>query len=97
MREKELIKKWKELKKIIEENENKFTSKIEASEQSSKSKGQIYGGRTKTIGTHPSTGNFYKVSKDPENHKGYASALLLGLLTFVFQILFISIVYIIIK
>ena len=97
MSEKELIKKWKDLKLIIEEN-NSQEKNIEASnEESDKNKEQSYGGKTKVLTTMPKSKYYDFENSETKNHHGYASALLLGLLTFIFQILFVSIVYIIIK
>lgn len=100
MKDKELIEKWKKLKAEIEEEYEKMQqSKITNNDTESKTTSieQSYGGRVKTLGTHPGTGNFFKVSKESENHKGFASALLLGFLTMLFQLLFMAIAYIIIK
>ncbi|HHU54345.1 MAG TPA: hypothetical protein GXZ63_00825 [Mollicutes bacterium] len=97
MSEKELIKKWKDLKKMIEETQSQIEKQDNLNGDSNQSKGQVYGGKAKTLGAHPSAKHFFVETEETENHKGYASALLLGFLTFLFQILFMAIVYIIVK
>ncbi|NLM63218.1 MAG: hypothetical protein GX190_02745 [Mollicutes bacterium] len=99
MGDKELIEKWKKLKEIIEKSqkENKNANEDKTEEINTETK-QTYGGRVKTIGTHPNTGSFFKGIRESENQKGgFTSALLLGFLTMFFQLLFIAIIYIIIS
>ncbi|MDD4282306.1 MAG: hypothetical protein PHX03_00805 [Bacilli bacterium] len=97
MSEKELIKKWKDLKLIIEENNSKLKIQDMSREEKKKNQQQSYGGKTKVLTTMPKSKYYDFENTETKNHQGYASALLLGLLTFIFQILLVSIAYIMIK
>ncbi len=95
MSEKDLLEKWKQLKKMIEDYEFKLDE--EHGKETSTNKTQNLGGKVKTLGIDSEVKNLYLYKEENENHKGYASALLLGFLTLVFQLLFIAIAYIIVK
>ena len=81
---------------MIEETQSQIEKQDNLNGDSNQSKGQVYGGKAKTLGLILVLNTFVE-TEETENHKGYVSALLLGFLTFLFQILFMAIVYIIVK
>lgn len=62
--------------------------------QDKRSDGQVSSHRL-SRGTHPDTGKFFSNTNDNKN--GYASLLMLGLITFIFESLFLVISYFIFK
>ncbi len=91
MKEEELLKKWKDLKAIIEKQDELFKKE---NDFEGESKEQQEKGQTKRLSSTPHGLNRYSEPGEPENYKGFASALLLGFLVFVFQIFLFAIMYI---
>ncbi|MDD2519106.1 MAG: hypothetical protein PHI05_03570 [Bacilli bacterium] len=92
MTDKELLKRLKELLETVP----KHNEENEATKEDSTSNSY---GKTKSLGAYPGTEHFFKkpVVEEKDYQKGYSSVLLLGFLTFFFQVLFMLIGYIIFK
>ncbi|MFA5603728.1 MAG: hypothetical protein WDA12_02605 [Bacilli bacterium] len=92
MTDKELLKRLKELLETVPKNKEEDEIIKDGSTSNSY-------GKSKSIGAYPGTEHFFKKSviDEKDYQKGYSSVLLLGFLTFFFQVLFMLIGYIIFK
>ena len=98
MKEQEILKRWQELKEELEQQKKDLIKEnIIDDEEEKQSKESIEKGVAKSLRPYSGGSNRYSEPVEVEPYKGFASALLLGFLTFLFQIFLFSIMYIIIK
>ena len=98
MRENEILKRWQKLKEELEQQQKVLIKEsIIDDEEEKQSKELVEKGVAKSLRPYSGGSNRYSEPIEVEPYKGFASALLLGFLTFLFQIFLFSIMYIIIK